>query len=67
MKSLLHEARVLCLLVELELICACVCVCSSALLRQTTTVSELDRIISDICDDNPSINKVNSRRYSAKL
>ena len=65
MKSLLHEARVLCLLVELELICACVC--SSALLRQTTTVSELDRIISDICDDNPSINKVNSRRYSAKL
>ena len=47
--------------------CVCVCVCSSALLRQTTTVSELDRIISDICDDNPSINKVNSRRYSAKL
>lgn len=27
-------------------------------LRQTTTVSELDRIISDICDDDPAVNKV---------
>jgi len=25
--------------------------------RQTTTVSELDRIISDICDDDPTVNK----------
>lgn len=39
----------------------CACVCSSRLLRQTTTVSELDRIISDICDDDPSINKVGTR------
>lgn len=65
MTSLSHEARDLCLLVGLELMC--VYVCSSALLRQTTTVSELDRIISDICDDNPSINKVSSIPYSAKL
>ena len=29
-----------------------------SLSRQTTTVSELDRIISDICDDDPAVNEV---------